>query len=378
MAREEQKNFGLYDVTKHRYLALTMLQYSRVLALTSVHDDLVYRLVGLWFSTARYSSSDRRHRERIGQLHTDVNSNLAAILSSKFVYLAPQLTARLSKQSTKDSPQFRASLAGLVDRLATDHPYHLLYLLYNLRFSSSGASLAGKKSRRLSSSGSSADTIAQAARAKAAEEVVNRLKSHSRFREQLATADLVCEAYHEWAEYDVRQMEGEKKRRMEGAHPMPSAMSLRKLSDIGLPVSTFHLKVDPRCKYDSSDIPFIKRYDESFKIAGGINRPKISDCIGTDGKRYKQLVSVRQNPQVSCDSHVHLQFKGGDDTRQDAVMEQVFELVNDLLQQDQQTSRRSLGMRTYQIIPLRAKTGMIEFVSNSQSIQDVLIPLLAK
>lgn len=59
-------------------------------------------------------------------------------------------------------------------------------------------------------------------------------------------------------------------------------------------------------------------------------------------------------------------------------MEQVFSLVNILLEQDSDTRRRNLRMRTYQIIPLRAKTGLMEFVTDSRSIQEVLTGLLGK
>lgn len=59
-------------------------------------------------------------------------------------------------------------------------------------------------------------------------------------------------------------------------------------------------------------------------------------------------------------------------------MEQVFELVNILLVEDSATARRDLKIRTYRIVPLRSKTGVLEFVSNSQSLQEVLSSTLEK
>ena len=51
--------------------------------------------------------------------------------------------------------------------------------------------------------------------------------------------------------------------------------------------------------------------------------------------------------------------------RQDAVMEQVFELVNVVLRHDRQTQRRKLGVRGYKVIPLAAQAGVLEFVDNT-------------
>jgi ataxia telangiectasia mutated family protein len=67
-------------------------------------------------------------------------------------------------------------------------------------------------------------------------------------------------------------------------------------------------------------------------------------CIGLDGVVYRQLV------------------KGGDDMRQDAVMEQVFEHVNHSFVTDDATRRRGLGIRTYKIVPTTPQTGVLQWV----------------
>lgn len=62
-----------------------------------------------------------------------------------------------------------------------------------------------------------------------------------------------------------------------------------------------------------------------------------------------------------------LQFKGegNDDLRQDAVMEQVFQLCNKVLQRDRETAKRKLHIRPYKVVPLSPKAGMLEFVTNT-------------
>ena len=71
----------------------------------------------------------------------------------------------------------------------------------------------------------------------------------------------------------------------------------------------------------------------------GIQRPKILNVRGYDGKLHKQLL------------------KPDDDLRQDAVMEQLFMLVDGLLKKSSNARQRKLNMRTYIIVPITEKVG---------------------
>ena len=108
-----------------------------------------------------------------------------------------------------------------------------------------------------------------------------------------------------------------------------------------LPVSTSHActhymflalfcsQVDPSCKYDK--VVCIDNFDSWMNLCGGINLPKVISCLGSDGRKRRQLV------------------KGKDDLRQDAVMQQVFVLVNRLLAREPATAARRLSIRTYRV-----------------------------
>ena len=63
-----------------------------------------------------------------------------------------------------------------------------------------------------------------------------------------------------------------------------------------------------------------------------------------------------------------MKFKGEgrDDLRQDAVMEQVFEVCNHVLGRARETRRRDLRIRSYSVVPLAEQGGMLEFVANTQ------------
>lgn len=70
-----------------------------------------------------------------------------------------------------------------------------------------------------------------------------------------------------------------------------------------------------------------------------------------------------------------IQVKGGnDDLRQDAIMEQVFSQVSELLATNTSTRQRNLGIRTYKVQPLNSNAGIIEFVPNTIPLHEYLMP----
>jgi ataxia telangiectasia mutated family protein len=65
---------------------------------------------------------------------------------------------------------------------------------------------------------------------------------------------------------------------------------------------------------------------------------------------------------------------GADDLRQDAIMEQVFDQVSELLKTNRSTRQRNLSIRTYRVLPLTSTAGVIEFVQNTMPLHDYLMP----
>jgi ataxia telangiectasia mutated family protein len=122
-----------------------------------------------------------------------------------------------------------------------------------------------------------------------------------------------------------------------------------------IPPPTMQIELSPDMDY--SRVPLIQKFDPNMSIASGVSAPKIITAIGSDGGRYKQLV------------------KGGnDDLRQDAIMEQVFAAVSELLKLHRTTRQRNLGIRTYKVLPLTSSSGLIEFVSNTIPLHEYLMP----
>lgn len=48
--------------------------------------------------------------------------------------------------------------------------------------------------------------------------------------------------------------------------------------------------MDPTGQYEN--MVTIKSFKPQFRLAGGLNLPKIIDCVGSDGKERRQLVKV--------------------------------------------------------------------------------------
>ena len=72
---------------------------------------------------------------------------------------------------------------------------------------------------------------------------------------------------------------------------LPSALTITKLKNLThAAMPTVEIPVDPECKYE--DITYVREFAPTFKLAGGINLPKIISCIGSDGVSRRQLVKV--------------------------------------------------------------------------------------
>lgn len=129
---------------------------------------------------------------------------------------------------------------------------------------------------------------------------------------------------------------------------------VRELPDI--PPPTKYLPVDLTTKYES--VVFLQSINPKIDIAtSGLSLPKIARFNLSDGSE-----------------HIVLFKHGTDDLRQDSIMEQVFEKVNNIFKKDKETRKRELKVRTYKAVPLGPETGIIEFVPNSIALIDAIRP----
>lgn len=135
---------------------------------------------------------------------------------------------------------------------------------------------------------------------------------------------------------------------------------LRYISQFKIPLPTISAQIT--CSSDGrKPRPYIVSADENMLLTTtGLSLPKIMTVVLSDGSKHKILL------------------KGSnDDLRQDAIMEQVFEQVNNIISRDKELNDLELRIRTYKVIPLGPQAGIIEFVPNSIALHEVLTSLHA-
>ncbi|KAL5010879.1 hypothetical protein ScPMuIL_013184 [Solemya velum] len=273
--------------------------------------------------------------------------------------LATDVPARCQlnvKQQRDTSSSFQPTLTKIIERAAVEHPHHTLNCILALANANKDAELTQqgksiKRSGKLSRTQSDPDSGDQG-RVQAAKNLVEKLKLSKDYRKVAVTVlnmERLSSAYIQLANFPVDQYKRETK---------PIALSsslwinqLKNLSSVALP--TTEMKVDPMGDYKS--ILYITGFQSTFQLAGGINLPKIITCLGSDGVARRQLV------------------KGRDDLRQDAVMQQVFGMVNSLLRKNTETRKRKMHVRTYKVIPLSQRSGLLEWCEGTQPIGEYLI-----
>ncbi|KAM4719019.1 DNA-dependent protein kinase catalytic subunit isoform 2-T2 [Anableps anableps] len=98
----------------------------------------------------------------------------------------------------------------------------------------------------------------------------------------------------------------------------------------------------------------ITGFDERVKVMSSIRRPKRLIIRGDDEQDHPFLV------------------KGGEDLRQDQRIEQLFAVMNIVLSHDTSCTRRGLRLRTYQVIPITTRIGLIEWMENTCTLKEFL------
>ncbi len=253
--------------------------------------------------------------------------------------------------------------AAVLERVASEHPHFVLYQLFALA-NVGGATQASMDGDKVAAaSGRSCIFAHNSSFIKyMVTALLERLRhKHSKIVDSFET---LVRAYIELAFVDAKSHKYKKE-------PIPMAqLQLQRIRDLrAVPVPT--LRAEP-----GASMPHVMKFTPTYSLVGGINLPKIVECIGA----ICSFVRLRLCVDIFCacrrmltcvrvvgsDGRAHRQLvKANDDLRQDAVMQQIFALVNVLLREDQDTRKRQLTIRSYRVVPLTANCGILEWVTNT-------------
>ena len=313
---------------------------------------VVFRVIAMWFSICGgvdgFATRRRGNAADDASLVSQVNDEVAklarraSVPSSKFLVLSYQICGRLGTAS-QEGNAFPVVLRQLVDRMAAEHPYHTLYHVHALY-------------RGDQVGGSGHHYSMPREKINAAGEVLHEFKSRSAHHASMTNQmERMIEAYIALARHPVESGRGSGA--SQSVHQIPSSCKKRSLSNLNLvPVVTASLPVDPTMRYAEGTFPSFQHFGDTCRLVGGINCPKLVEAHGSDGVAYKQLAKA-----------------GNDDLRQDAVMQQLFGVVNRTLADDPATRARRLRVGTYRVVPFTPAAGVLEWVDNTTLLSEYLL-----
>lgn len=286
----------------------------------------VLRFLSLWLGNPKVQAEE-----------STIRDYFRMVPSLKLAPFVNQLSSRLADSGD----QFQKTLFEILFRICRDHPFHSLYQLFSV-FKSKGAR----------------EDDAAKSRQKAAD----RLARHIQSPEGKTSSQTWVSIHNSNILFvNFAQEKDEKRAKTGKGIPLRSFNYGKKLEQtiqgLSKKIPPPTLKIALRRDKDYSSLPTFTIFEPDIVVAGGVSAPKITTIVASDGSRHKMLL------------------KGGnDDLRQDAIMEQVFEQVSDLLQDHRPTRQRKLGIRTYKVIPLTHNAGIIEFVKNTIPLHEYLLP----
>ena len=313
---------------------------------------VVFRVIAMWFSICGGVDGFARRRRGnaaddallVSQVNDEVAklARRASVPSRKFLVLSYQICGRLGTAS-QEGNVFPVVLRQLVDRMAAEHPYHTLYHVHALY-------------RGDQVGGSGHHYSMPREKINAAGEVLHEFKSRSAHHASMTNQmERMIEAYIALARHPVESGRGSGA--SQSVHQIPSSCKKRSLSNLNLvPVVTASLPVDPTMRYAEGTFPSFQHFGDTCRLVGGINCPKLVEAHGSDGVAYKQLAKA-----------------GNDDLRQDAVMQQLFGVVNRTLADDPATRARRLRVGTYRVVPFTPAAGVLEWVDNTTLLSEYLL-----
>ena len=195
-----------------------------------------------------------------------VSAHVGQVGSRKFAALMNQWSSRLLEKPG----QFQSLLSSLVLRICLDHPYHGMYQIFT-GFKTKGKDDAAVKRH------AAASNIVQELKASRVQNTWIALHNTNILFVRFAMERLDEPGIKQGSKLALRKFAAGQRIEQE----IPKAK---------VPPPTMKIELRPDCDY--RDVPFVARFEPQFSVASGISMPKIVMAVGSDGLKYKQLVSL--------------------------------------------------------------------------------------
>ncbi|XP_056650415.1 serine-protein kinase ATM isoform X2 [Monodelphis domestica] len=322
---------------RKRFLCKAVENYISCLLSGEEYDMWIFRLCSLWLENSV-----------VPGVNSMMKKDGVKIPSYKFLPLMYQLAARMGTKMM-GGLGFHEVLNNLIARISLDHPHHTLFIILALANANKDELLTKPEATRSRITKNAPKQISQLDedRMEAASNIISIIKNGR--AKMVRNVEALCDAYITLANMDASPWKTQRK----GIN-IPADQPIIRLKNLdNVVVPTMEIKVDPTGEYEN--LVTIQSFKQEFRLAGGLNLPKIIDCVGSDGRERRQLV------------------KGRDDLRQDAVMQQVFQMCNMLLQRNTDTRKRKLTICTYKVVPLSQRSGVLEWCTGTVPIGEFLV-----
>eukprot|EP01126_Amoeba_proteus_P004016 TRINITY_DN11373_c0_g1_i3.p1 TRINITY_DN11373_c0_g1~~TRINITY_DN11373_c0_g1_i3.p1 ORF type:complete len:643 (-),score=134.11 TRINITY_DN11373_c0_g1_i3:248-2176(-) len=190
---------------------------------------------------------------------------------------------------------------------------------------------------------------------------------HQSFSSDLKEAENLCEMYKSsgniayinqaWAHYyqvfKLLSLQLPKMKTIELKYSSPKLEKVNNL-DLAIPGTYFVGRTKEMNKQKKENITRIARFQPNLPIIPSKQRPRKLGIISDVGKEFTFLL------------------KGHEDLRQDERVMQLFGLINNLLANNRSTARYHIGIRRYSVIPLSPTTGLIGWVPNCDTLNELI------
>ena len=334
VVKEVQQHVLLEQKQRAVYLKAALEHYMQCIA----HDagegkyhGAIFRVLHLWFEILEDSdeADDQKLRDEVSEIlrrRFDETDDLSA-----FTSVARQVLSRLDdrKQEEKAQQPIRVLLAKLLKQ----RPQDLLLPTFNI------STLPGKTA--------------------SAKNLIQELRQDQKFENLVNQTEKLKDAYIElagicWGKVlnidprNLSQGQNVDLKKFSASDGKSSRLSQYSQKEALVRVPTVATSADP-----GNDHIYVKSFGGSVEYPGGVTKPKKIQCNATNGRIYSQIVK-------------------SDDPRGDAVLSQIFSLVNVHLSRDTRCRQRQLEVGTYTVVALGNLSCVIEFVEDAASLSSIL------